>query len=161
MKARITDEFDLVLYWGEGGHSEITWSACSESEFEVSGRICIKGNHHFQGVNRFEFSTFCYADSLHFFADELRNFVSGSRSSARYLGTQDMEILIRKRQGQGYARNESVIACDFRYDTSRSLGLVSCEGAFQITLGSLQEPDNVLKAITEVLRVFQMKEGNF
>ena len=38
MKAKVTDEFDLVLSWDDP-RSEITWSACNDCEFEVRAKL--------------------------------------------------------------------------------------------------------------------------
>jgi hypothetical protein len=159
MKARVSDEFDLVLSWEDSGRSQITWSACSDCEFEVKATIVLNGGVHYQGPTRFEFTTVCYAYSLRGFADELREFVTGQKDSARYYGSQDMEILIHPREGQAAAKGQWITACDLRFELNRCLDMIYCGGHYKVTLGRLEEPEKLIRSIEEVLRFFKMKDG--
>lgn len=159
MKARVSDDFDLVLSWEDFGFSEIIWSACSDCEFEVKVKVFLDPGLHFQGPSRFEFSTVCYAVSLRRFAGELRELVSGKRASARYRGSEDMEILIHRREGQADAKGQWITACDLHIELDRSLETTYCGGHFKATLGRLGEPEQLIRAIEEVLKFLKMKDG--
>lgn len=159
MKAQVSDEFDLVISWDDFGLSKIIWSACSDCEFEVRVEIGLHRGLNYQEAIRLEFSTTCYASALRDFAGELHDFISGRRDSARYYGSEDMEIRVHCKEGQADAKGQSITACDLRFEMHRSLDLIYCGGRIEMTLGRLDEPKRTIQAIEEVMRVMKMKDG--
>ena len=158
MRAQVSDDFDLVISWNDSGLSQITWSACSDGEFEVKAEINILGGLHFQGATRLEFSTVCYAYSLRALALELGELISGKRDSARYCGTEDMIIQVHRKTGEADAKDQSIMVCDLQFQIHRFLDLIHCGGSIEATLGRLEEPKEVIRAINEVMTVLKMKD---
>ena len=151
MKAQITDGFDLVLTWGDDCHCEIIWSACSECEFEVRAKLMFQAGLNYQGSTQLNFSTTCYAYALRFFADELDQLVSGSRTSADYTGSCDMSIRIRDHRGQGDFIDRTIRVCELSFEMIRSIDMVACDSTFVVTLGRPEDPTGVAKAIRQVI----------
>lgn len=69
-----------------------------------------------------------------------------------------MEILVHRREGQASARGQSITTCDLRFEFHRGLGMIYCGGQLKLTLGRLEEPETLIQAIEEVLRVLRMKD---
>lgn len=156
MRAEVTDSLDFVLSWNDNGRSTITWSVCSNCEFEVRASLRLDSGVNYQGGTRIEFSTTCYAWALRLFADSLEQFLRGEASEARYCGSEDMTITISTKRGQAACTDFTVVACDLEYEPFRTLNLVWCPGRIAVTLGLLEEGENVVRIIREVLKLLRM-----
>ena len=106
---------------------------------------------NYQGATQIEFSTRCYAYALSSFAESLERLSLGQQDTAKYLGSEDMEINILERQGQADCADHRILACDLEYDLMRAVDMVSCENRIEVTLGICEDPEGVAKAIREVV----------
>jgi len=151
MKAHVTENFDLVLRWDDDSKCEIIWSACSECEFKVTAKLWFPPGLNYQGSTLLEFSTTCYAYALRFFAEELDKFVCGDSATAVYRGSEDMTITIQERHGQADFLSRTIKVCDLRFEMFRTINMVACDSAFEVTLGRPEDARVVAMAIREVM----------
>ena len=100
MIAEVTENNELVLRWLGDRRNEIKWTACSDTEFEVSARLWFSSGMNFQGTTTIEFSTACYASALKWFASALEQLVEHNHIQAMYSGSGDMHLTILSRRGQ-------------------------------------------------------------
>lgn len=159
MKAQVTDDFKLVLRWDDEACCEIVWSACSESEFEVSAKLWFPSGLNYQGPTRLDFATTCYACALRLFADELDDFASGGKASAEYRGSEDMAIALTERRGQCDFSDRTLVVCILKYEMMRTINMVACETEFELALGKPSDPEGTAKAIREVIASLQMDDS--
>ena len=159
MKAEITDNFDLILKWNNQSRSRIIWSACSNCEFDVAAELWIPPDVNYQGASKIELHTTCYAFSLSCFADDLDKFVAGDISDFEYNGTDDMRLMITKRNGQCENVDKSIRACDLRYDFFRTFDGVVCNNVLDLTLGVLEDPSGCAKAIRSVIQELNIDDS--
>ena len=158
MKAQVTDNFDLVLRWDDS-RSEISWSGCSNCEFEVRAKLWIPGGVNYQGSTKIEFSTTCYAYALRLFAESLERLAGGQQDRASYRGSEDMEIKILERQGQAGCSDRRIMACDLKFDLLRAVDMVWCDNQIEATLGVCEDAEGVAKAIREVISTLGLDDS--
>jgi len=160
MKAHVSDSFDLVLRWEDDVRCEIVWSASSRlGRFDVLAKLWFPPGLDFQGPTRIDFSTACNAHSLSAFADELDDFASGRKASVVYGGSFDMTLTLRERRGMSDCADLTVMVCDLKYEFIRFVDRVACPSPFEVTLGKVEDPKGVAKAIREVIDGLKMKDS--
>src|SRR6056300_945383 len=100
MDASLLDDFSIRLRWFQSGESTIVFSPISGHEYSIAGELRVSPASFSSS-----FSSFCYANDLFRFRDQLAALLDGSASTAVFESVDfDVQISISVSEGQHVCR---------------------------------------------------------
>jgi hypothetical protein len=161
MRATITEAYDLELRWEAGGARRIVFEPVSESEFEVRVDLHLTEGLNYQTPTRISFSTTCYARSLWDFRDSLSALERGDIDSARYCGTEDMELLVGVEAQQPEIGQRKALICTLVYEPFQILEEIALPGSLRVPLGGIENIEEVVRVMSEFTSVLKMRPDDW
>ncbi len=157
MRARITDAYDLEFRWEECGIRRIVFKPISNSEFEVCVDLYLTEGLNYQTPTRISFSTTCYARSLWGFRDSLSKLTIEDTDSAKYYGSQDMEILVGIESEKPNIGSRTTRICTLIYEPFQLFDMIAFPGQIKIPLGGVEDLGGTIKTMNEFISVLKMQ----